>query len=81
MHALVKVNLLGIDVAIKMNDANLLVTQVSANPTQGGEANGVVTTKNDWESTTGKDMSYTLGDLIKALLIIGGYCKDITNIT
>ena len=39
MHAFIKIDLLGVDVAIEMNDANLLVTQVPANSTQSGEAN------------------------------------------
>ena len=81
MHPFVEIDLLGVDVAIEVDDPHLLVAEMAANTADRWKPNGVITTQQDWEGSAGKDVGHPLGDLIEAFLVVGGNGEDITHIT
>ena len=81
VHPFIEIDLLGVDMAIEVDDPHLLVAEVSANPTDCWKTNGVITTQEDWEGPAGKDVGDPLGDLIEAFLVVGRDGEDITHIT
>ena len=80
MHAFVEVDLLGIDVAIEMDDAHLLVAQVAADAAHGGEADRMVAAEDDREGATGEHVGDAFGDLVKRLFVVGRDREDVTDI-
>jgi len=80
VHTLVEVDLLGVDVAVEVDDAHLLIAQMAANAANCGESDRVVAAENDWEGATRKYVGYTLRDLIETLLIIGWNRENIAHI-
>ena len=80
MHALVEVDLLGVDVSIEVDDADLLIAQVAANAAEGGKTDRVVATENDRKGAAGKHVGDALRDLIEALFVVGGNREDVAHI-
>ncbi len=80
MHPFIQVGFLGVDVAIEMDDAHLFIAQVAADAAHGGKADRMVAAENDREGTAGKNMGDALGNLIEALLVVGGNGEDIAHI-
>ncbi len=81
VHPFVEIDLLGIDVAIEVDDPHLLVAEMAANTADCWKTNGVITTQENRKGSAGKDMGHPLGDLIEAFLVVGGNSEDITHIT
>ena len=80
MHPLIQVNLLGVDVTVEVDDSNLFVAEMAANPSYGGESDGVVTAEDDREGPAGEHVGDALRDLIEALFVIRGNREDVTHI-
>ena len=80
VHALVKVGSLGIDVAVKVDDSQVPPIQVLCNAPHCRVSDAVVAAQHDRERAAGKDVSNTLGDLVKRLLDVGGDGEDVANV-
>jgi hypothetical protein len=72
VHPLVEVILLCLDVAVEVDDADLLAKGVH-DPTRSREADGVVATQDDRKDALASHVLYHLGDLVEALLDV---CRD-----
>ena len=71
VHPLIKVDLLGVDVAIEMDDSHFLVAEMATHATHRGETDRVVATEDDWEGAAREDVGDAFGDLIEALFVVG----------
>ena len=65
------VDLLGVDVAIEVDDSHFFVAEMAADPTHRGETDRVVATENDREGAAREHVGDAFGDLIEALLVVG----------
>ena len=80
MHSFIEIFFLNVGVTIDMDDANVF-RRDRCQTSDGGESNGMITSKNDGHGTMGGNVSNSVGDLVKALFDIGGDSEDIANIT
>ena len=80
MHPFVQVDLLGVDMAVEVDDAYFLVAEVAADPTHGGKADRVVSAENDREGAAGEHVGDAFGDLVEALLVVGGNGEDVADV-
>ena len=80
VHPLIKVDLLGVDVAIEMDDSHFFVAEMATHPTHRGETDRVVATEDDREGAAREDVGDAFGDLIEALFVVGRDREDVTHI-
>nr|WP_197946047.1 hypothetical protein [Phytohabitans suffuscus] len=79
MHPLVEVGLLGVDVPVEVDDAQVAV-EVLGHPAHGGVADRVVAAEHHRERARGVDVTDRLGDLVERLLDVRRDGEDVAEV-
>ena len=79
MHPLVQVGLLGVDVAVEVDDADVAV-HVRGKAADGGKADGVVPAEHDRHDALLRDVRHGLADLVERLLQIARNGEHVTDV-
>ena len=82
MHPLVEVGLLGVDVAVEVDDADVAV-HVRGQPADGGVADRVVAAEHDGHDALLRDVRHGLADLVERLLQVardGEHVADVDDV-
>ena len=80
MHPFIQIGLLGIDMPVEMDDADLAIAEMPADPSHRWEADRMVAAQDDREGAAGKHVGHPFGDLIETLLVVGGNREDVSDI-
>ena len=80
MHPFIQIGLLGVDMPVEMDDADLAVAEMPANASHGWEPDRMIAAQDDREGPAGKHVGDPFGDLIKTLLVVGGNREDVSDI-
>ncbi len=79
MHALVEILFLDVDVAVEMDDADLLVGTLR-DAAHAGKTDRMIAAEHDRQRAGRKHMRDAAGDLIEALFQIGRYREHVADV-
>ena len=79
MHPLVEVGLLGVDVPVEMDDADVAV-QIGRHPADGGKPDRMVAAEHDGHHALLHDVRHRLADLVERFLQIARNGEDVTDV-